>query len=159
MQRLLYGITTSVVVTLSDRYYGSEFYLYLADDINADQTNPPSSNPLQMLLDYQDIVRTNDIVNPKFIAHKRAVRRGARARLSGNDLTEAYKIVSRMAIHALQPYLAMLEQATYENRIGRAIQKLSPSRTGSPTSVEYLITDAWGPGHPSPEMHLQRMHF
>lgn len=158
--RLLYGTTTSVVVTVSDLYYGSLFYLYFADNFNAWPQNPPSSNPFQIFLDYTEIFRTNDINNPKFIAHIRGVKSGIRKKLAGPSRRRALQTVSTMGTHAIQPYLAILEAETYQrNHVGASITPLLPPATGSPTSVEYLLNDIQGPKHSAFEMHLQKLHF
>ena len=162
MQRLLYGTTTSLVVTICERFRGSLFRLYFADDFNAWPHNPPSSNPFQLFLDYNEIFRTNDIINPKYVIHKRGVRRFIRKKLTLGtpDYANAQRTVQVMGIHAIQPYLAILEVTTYQNNHHSIlIQQLPPNTAGSPTSVEYLVDDIHVPTHSNPDMHLQKLHF
>lgn len=155
--RLLYGTTTSLVVTLTDRYHGSCFRLYFADAFNAVQ-NPRSSNPFLIFLEYRDMVEHNDITNPKYLAHVNGVRRGTRNRQQGVDRREALHTIRRMGIHAVAPYLAMLEVEAYENNHGTAVVPRSPAVAGSPTAIEYLVDDIRGPNQTDPELHLQRLH-
>jgi hypothetical protein len=159
--KLLYSTTTTLVTTISDRYYSSSYYLYFAEQFNAWPNNPPSSNPFQIFLDYAEILRTNDVRNPKFIAHKRSVQRGIRKKLgrSHPDYSAAVQSIRAFGIHAIQPHLAILELDTYEYNHRTTLSLLPPTKAGSPTSREYFILDIYGPSHSSPEMHLQRLHF
>jgi hypothetical protein len=162
--KLLYGTTTALVVTISDLYYGSVFRLYLADDFNASSTNPPSSDPFQMFLDFRQIFIRNDHNNPKVIMHRAAVRRGIRLRLAGDPAgrQNAGQTVRSMGIHGIQPYLAIVEADTYLNNhySGAPLSsfQVPPAKAGSPTSVEYLLTNIQGPNLPSPDLHLQKLH-
>jgi hypothetical protein len=65
-----------------------------------------------------------------------------------------------MGIHAMQPYLAILEVDKYLTRTGLSeVPRVSPLMAGSPTSVEYLIIDIEGPNTSDPELHLEKLHF
>jgi hypothetical protein len=137
-----------------------------SDKFNAWPLIPPSSNPFQLFLDYQEIVRSNDVKNPKFIAHIRGVRRGIHKRLHNpKTCDEANDAVRAMGIHAAQPYLAILEVETYLKQhhpaggTTIAAYRLPPSKAGSPTSVEYLVTDVQGPSVSDSELHLEKLHF
>ena len=160
---LKYGTTTSLVVTISERFYSSKFYLYFADNFNAWPQNPSSSNPFQIFLDYMEIFRSNDLNNPKFVAHKRGVRKGIRANFAKGtpNRLAALRTVRVMGIHAIQPYLAILEVDTYVRArpAVTTIPPLLPPLAGSPTSIEYLVDDVQGPRSGNPDMHLQRLHF
>lgn len=159
--KLIYGTTSSLVVTITERFYNSVFSLYFADTFNAWPTNPPSSNPFQIFQDFTEIVKTNDRYNPKYIAHRNGVRRGIQKNLTAgsSEQKETYRTINIMGTKGLEPYLAILECDTYTARIGSSLTHLPPSKAGSPTSLEYLLTDVQGPKHPQPEMHLQKLHF
>ena len=81
--RLLYGTTTAAVVRVTEQFFGSRYYLFLAESFNAWPQNPPSSNPFQLFLDYAEIVRTVDRKNAKYTAYIRSLRRHIRRRLAG----------------------------------------------------------------------------
>lgn len=155
--RLLYGTTTLVKVTLGERFQGSLFRLYLADGFNAAQ-NPPSSNPFRIFGEFRDVVRTNDRKNAKYVAHVRGVKSSLRRRMKDDpSYRDALQTVSAMGVHAVQPYLAILEADSYEGR-GKAVHPVPPGRAGSPDSVEYYLDDIRGPKHEAPELHLQRLY-
>jgi hypothetical protein len=111
--QLLYGTTSSLVVTITERFFGGRYYLYFADRINADPPNPPSSNPLRILFDYDEIFRRNDVKNPKFVAHQLGVREAIRKQISDPDTRRtARQTIRALHIHGMQPYLAMLANAS-----------------------------------------------
>jgi hypothetical protein len=157
-----YGTTTEVVVTISETIHDDVYWLNFAERFNAWPQNPPSSNPFQLFLDYSEIVRTNDIQNPKFVAHKAGVKKGIRIKHKAGtpDRKAALRTVRVMGIHAMQPYLAILEVDKYLTRTGLSeVPRVSPLMAGSPTSVEYLIIDIEGPNTSDPELHLEKLHF
>jgi hypothetical protein len=163
--KLLYGTTTEVHVTITNRFYGSLFHLYLAEDFNAWPHIPPSSNPFQLFLDYREMVRTNDLNNPKFVTHISGIRFHIRRRLSNPDRQTALRTVRRMGIQAMQPYLAILEVDTYLQQhfpaggVGLGSFRIPSSSAGSPTSHEYFVPDIKGPHLPNTELHLQKLYI
>ena len=155
--RLLYGTTTLVKVTLGERFQGSLFRLFLAEEFNAER-NPPSSNPFRIFLEFRDIVRTNDRKNPKYVAHVRGMKSSLRNRMKDDPCyRDALETVAAMGVHAVQPVLAILEADSYEGR-GKAVRPVPPGRAGSPDSVEYYLEELRGPNHEAPELHLQRLY-
>ena len=40
--RLLYGTTTELVVTITERFFGGQYRLYFAEHFNASPSNPPT---------------------------------------------------------------------------------------------------------------------
>ena len=154
--RLLYGTTSALQVELTERFFGSSFKLYFADELNPG-SNPPSSNPYRILLDYQEIFACNDRLNPKFVKHINGLKWGVRKRLQDDPAyPDARDTIKAMGMHGIRPVLAILEGDTYEAH-GKAIGVLPPGRGGSPTSVEYQLADVHGPKHAEPELHLHRL--
>lgn len=163
--RLLYGTTTELVVTITERFFGGQYRLYFAEHFNASPSNPPSSNPFRLFMDYDEIFRTNDLKNPKFTAHQRGVRQASRVRLSNPDIRrEAFDTIRTLGIHGVRPYLAILEVDTYlqnhyaGHQVELARLRRSPPAAGSPTAIEYLFENIRGPRFPNAELHLQKLH-
>ena len=164
--QLLYGTTSSLFVTITERFFGGRYYLYFADRINADPPNPPSSNPLRILFDYAEIFRTYDVKNPKFVAHQRGVRGAIHKQISDPDTRKtAEQTIRALHIHGMQPYLAILEVETYlqnhyaGQRVDLESFRRSPPVAGSPMAIEYFIPDIRGPNLPDAELHLQKMYL
>lgn len=154
--RLLFSTTSHLQVMLTEQFSHSLFKLYFADGFNA-TANPPSSNPFQIYLDYQEIFRSNDRLNAKYVAHIRSLRKSTRRRLKDTpDLPEALKLINTMGMHGIRPVLAILDADTYIGR-GKCINALPKSRSGSPTSVEYQLSEIYGPNHPDKELHLEHL--
>jgi hypothetical protein len=165
MMRLLYGTTTELVVTITERFFGGQYRLYFAEQFNASPSNPPSSNPFRLFIDYDEIFKTNDLKNPKFIAHQRGVRQAIRVRLNTPDSRrEAFATLRALGIHGVRPYLAILEVDTYlQNHYAGYRMELeslrrSPQAAGSPTAIEYVFDNIRGPRLPNAELHLQKLH-
>jgi hypothetical protein len=164
--QLFYGTTTELVVIITERFFGGQYYLYFAENFNASQSNPPSSNPFKLFMDYHEIFRTNDLKNPKFVAHQRGVRAAIRGRLHNRATQqEAFSTMRALGIHGIRPYLAILEVDTYlQNHYAghygdMASLRLSPHVAGSPTAVEYFFREIRGPCRPDAELHLQQLHL
>jgi hypothetical protein len=163
--KLLYGTTTEVHVTITNRFYGSLFHLYMAEDFNAWPHIPPSSSPFQFFLDYREMVRTNDLNNPKFTTHISGIKFHIRRRLSNPDRQTALRTVQRMGIQAMQPFLAILEVETYLQHHypaggrGLASFQVPSSKAGSPSSIEYFFPDIRGPTLPNAELHIQKLYI
>lgn len=160
--KLYYGTTTLLLVTISENFYGSRYRLSFTERFNAWPQNSLSSNPLQLFIDYSEIVRTNDIKNPKFVAHQIGVMRGIYKNLTAGSPGQlsALQTVRDMGTHGLRPYLAILEVDTYTAARGSAvIPTVPPPKAGSPTSLEYLVEDIRGPNHATPELHLEKLHY
>ncbi|MCX6022901.1 MAG: hypothetical protein NTZ05_14465 [Chloroflexi bacterium] len=158
--RLLYGVTSELVVTIAERFLGSEYYLYFADDINAAATNPPSSNPFRLFFDFREIVEERDRGGAKFVAHVRGVRNGVLAKmLPSPERDEALALIARASPRQMRPYLAILEADTYlSKRGGTLILPLPQSEAANDDSLEYRLEDVHGPNHAEPELHLQRLY-
>jgi hypothetical protein len=163
--KLLYGTTTQLMVMITDLYYDSRYRLYLTEEFNMWPRNPPSSNPFQLFVDFREMVRTNDLANPKYIAHRRALRSRIRATPNPSFHRSALSTIDSMGIHGVQPYLAILEVETYLHHHypqgGMTLDafRVSPPNAGSPTSVEYVFDDIRGPRHHDAELHLQKLFF
>lgn len=164
--RLLYGTTTELVVTITERFFSGQYRLYFAEHFNASPSNPPSSNPFRLFMDYDEIFRTNDLKNPKFLAHQRGVRAAIRVRLPNPDAQrEAFDTMRVLGIHGVRPYLAILEVDTYlqyhyaGHRVVLESLCRSPLVAGSPMAIEYLFENIRGPGLPGAELHLQKLHL
>ena len=162
--KLLYGTTTQLMVTITSLYYDSRYRLYLTEDFNMWPRNPPSSNPFQLFVDFREMVRTNDLANSKYIAHRRALRSRIRAYIPNPSFQKsALSTIDRMGIHGVQPYLAILEVDTYlqhhHPQGGRTLDdfRVAPPNAGSPTSVEYLFDNIRGSDHHDAELHLQKL--
>ncbi len=155
--RLLYSTTSALQVELTERYSGSVFKLYFAEEINA-SSNPPSANPFRIFKDYQEIFAANDRLNQKLVTHFASLKRGTRRRLKGKpELPQALATIKTMDMYGIRPVLAILEAETYEAH-GKSIVRLSPKECGHPTSVEYRLSDIQGPGNASQELHLHHLY-
>lgn len=154
--RLLYCTTSALKVELTERFCGSVFRLYFADEFNP-TSNPPSSNPFRIFQDYQEIFSCNDRLNPKLVKHFNGLKRGLRKRLKDDPVyPDARNTIKAMGVHGIRPVLAILEGDTYEAK-GKTIRPLAPGQSGSPTSIEYQLADVHGPNHADPELHLHRL--
>ena len=98
-----------MVVTISETIHNHVYWLSFTERFNAWPQNPPSSNPLQLFLDYSEIVRTNDVNNPKFAAHIKGVKSGIRKSLpDGPARQSAIEAVELMGTHGHTRYAALL---------------------------------------------------
>jgi hypothetical protein len=155
--RLLYATTSALMVELTERFQGSNYKLWFADELNPG-TNPPSSNPFHMFQHYSKVFECNDFADPKYVAHISGIKRGTRKRLGGRpEFKDARDLIRKMGVHGIRPVLAILEGDTYIAH-GKTITRATPSRSGSPTSVEYALADVRGPKMADPELHLHQLY-
>src|SRR5215217_8093783 len=97
------------MVELTERFLGSIFKLYFADEFNP-RSNPPSSNPFRIFQDYAEIFESNDRLNPKFVFHINGLKRGIGKRMKGDPAyPDARDTIKTTGMHAIRPVLAVLE--------------------------------------------------
>lgn len=155
--KLLYNITTALNVFLTDRYFGGSYNLWFAEVFNA-TANPPSSNPFHLFELYREIFRKNDRLNPKLVSHCSGLKQKAENQIADLEIqTEVLETIDAMGTHGVRPVLAILETDTYVAS-GKSIKAVSPSSSGSPTSVEFYIRDIQGPSTSAPELHLNHLY-
>jgi hypothetical protein len=155
--RLLYATTSALLVELTERFQGSNYKLWFADELNP-ATNPPMSNPFLIFQHNLEVFKRNEFADPKYVAHISGIKRGTRKRFSGRpEYQDARALIRHMGTHGFRPVLAILEGDTYIAH-GKTITRAAPSRSGSPTSVEYVLGDVLGPQMRDPELHLHHLY-
>lgn len=163
MTKLLFGTTSLMVKVITEIYFNNKFYLYFADNFNAWPTNPPSSNPFQIYKDYEEIVRTNDCKNPKYITHRNGLRIAIMKKYSKGtkERKEGLKSVTIMSPLEMQPYLAILVWDIYsKNHPSHTLNnwpiRILPSKAASPSSIEYLAEEV---DAKNDSLNLQKLYF
>src|SRR5215218_1569939 len=103
--RLLYATTSALLVELTERFQGSNYKLWFADEFNP-VTNPPSSNPFRMFQHYSEVFECNDFADRKYVAHIGGIKRGTRKRLRGHpEYQDARDLIRHMGMHGIRPVL------------------------------------------------------
>ena len=155
--RLLYATTSDLLVELTERFQGSNYKLHFADEFNP-AINPASSNPFRIFQHYSEVFKCNDFADRKYVSHISAIKRGTRKRLRDRpEYQDARDLIRHMGMHGIRPVLAILEGDTYIAH-GKTITRAAPGRSGSPTSVEYVLGDVRGPQMEDPELHLHQLY-
>lgn len=142
----LYSTNTLLAYRINQKYYGQKHYVWCnsslrGDNSPPDNSNPPSSSPIEIYRDFDKAVKEGDHNSFLISANKLGIRNGAQKKcdagtITDSDLTEINWIVDSAQIPDFKPLLYLIP---YSNLIANIITPVPPQTKAHPFSDECII--------------------
>ncbi len=145
---LLYSANTVLAFQISANYYQSEHFMWCSpylgpEDLRTDlanQTNPPSSIPLQIYHNYDTACRSNDKHSPLITQNRLGLKNGAMVKLNAGIIDQRqHDAIVAMADEAdvaeFRPFLYIVPF----HKAKKFARQVPCTSTASVLSVEYIL--------------------
>lgn len=143
---LLYSVNTSLAYNVAEVYYKGKHFAWCSPCFDArgvpsyKLTNPPTSNPCEILQGLAQEVRRNDRHSKKIEDNRLGIKRGADLHLEAGTITrakrdEVVEIVDRALVAEFRPLLYVIPYAT----VARLVREVGVEERAHPLSEEYVI--------------------
>ena len=140
---VLFSTQSQAAEEINKKYYNDVHFVYCAAEYNP-VLSAASSRPKWIYDNFEIISKTDDRHNPIYIHHKAKLRYGADKKFRRGEITDAirrdiYQFVCGISALNINPRIYLINMKAIQQR--SALLQVSPTHSGSATSVEYKILE------------------
>lgn len=137
----LFSVNSYLAYKINQEYYCGVHYVWCASAFN-DPDAPASSNPSEIMRNYQKSVRSEDVHSLIINQNKIGILRGIDAKRDCETITsdqrdELINIVAGAQIAYFRPMLYVVNR----QQIGDRLERVPLERRAAPFSKEYIVSD------------------
>lgn len=139
---LLYSINTWLAYKIAEQYYSNTHYVWCSPLFNATNTNPPSSNPIEIYCSLRKDIEGKDHHSSKIEQNKTGIIKGANIKKSKGIITDSQEqdiidIVTAAELEDFRPLIYIIPT----EKVNTIIKPVSYKFKANKFSHEYIIEE------------------